>query len=98
MIDWHCHILPGLDDGPADIEKSLAMARLLAARGFATVYCTPHLIRGCYDATNDEVRRSLKELQQAITANGIPLALLAGREYYLDEFLPSALEDPLTMG
>lgn len=42
MIDWHCHILPGLDDGAADMEQSLAMAAALATAGFRTVYCTPH--------------------------------------------------------
>lgn len=98
IIDWHCHILPGLDDGSPGIEQSLAMAELLAAHGFTSVHCTPHQIRGCFEAGNDRVRRGIAELQQLITANGIPLTLLAGREYILDEYLLSALEDPLPLG
>ncbi|HEY5522958.1 MAG TPA: CpsB/CapC family capsule biosynthesis tyrosine phosphatase [Desulfuromonadaceae bacterium] len=98
IIDWHTHILPGLDDGSPGIEQSLAMAGLLAAHGFTTVYCTPHQIRGCYEASNDQVRRAIAELQQLITANDIPLTLLPGREYYLDEYLLTALEDPLPLG
>ncbi len=46
MIDWHSHILPGIDDGSPDMEQSLAMAAALSAAGFTTVYCTPHLMRG----------------------------------------------------
>lgn len=42
MIDIHCHILPGLDDGPAAIEESLAMLRLAAASGTTDIIATPH--------------------------------------------------------
>lgn len=98
MIDWHSHILPGVDDGAADIEHSLAMAVALSAAGYSTVYCTPHLIRGCYEACNDDVRQGVAELQEQLNANDIPLTLLPGREYYLDEYLLDSLEEPLTLG
>jgi protein-tyrosine phosphatase len=55
MIVWHSHVLPGADDGPADIEQPVAIAASLAAGGFTEVYCTSHLVRGCYEACNDEV-------------------------------------------
>ena len=98
MIDWHSHILPGLDDGAADIAQSLAMAAALSAAGFSTVYCTPHLMRGCYEAGNDVVRQGVAELQGRLDSRGIPLTLLPGREYCLDEYLLSALEEPLPLG
>ena len=98
MIDWHCHILPGLDDGPKNIEQSLAMASLLADYGVTEIHCTPHLIRDCFEASNSEVRQGIRELQQRMCDNNIPLTLLPGREYYLDEYLPAYLEDPLPLG
>jgi len=98
MIDWHSHILPGVDDGPADIEQSVAIAASLAAGGFTEVYCTPHLMRGCYEAGNDEVRRGVAKLQERLNAGGIPITLRSGREYCLDEYLQAALEDPLPLG
>jgi protein-tyrosine phosphatase len=98
MIDWHCHILPGLDDGAADIEQSLAMAVALAAAGFGTVYCTPHRMPGCYDATNAQVRQGVTELQERLQERGIPLALQPGCEYSLDEYLLASLDDPLPLG
>jgi len=98
MIDWHSHILPGVDDGPADIGQSVAIAESLAAGGFTEVYCTPHLVRGCYEAGNDEVRRAVANLQERLDARGIPITLRSGREYCLDEYLRAALEDPLPLG
>ena len=98
MIDWHSHILPGIDDGAADIEQSVAMASALSEAGFGTVYCTPHLMRGCYEAGNDQVRRAVADLQERLDSSGIPLSLQPGREYCLDEYLLTSLEDPLTLG
>lgn len=98
MIDWHSHLLPGLDDGAADPGQSLAMAAALASAGFSEVYCTPHLIRGCFEAGNDQVRRAMEELQERLAASSITLTLRAGREYCLDEYLLEYLEDPLPLG
>lgn len=98
MNDWHCHILPGLDDGAADLQQSLAMASALAAAGFSTVYCTPHRMRGYYEADNEQVRRSVAELQGRLQELDIPLTLLPGCEYRLDEYLLASLEDPLPLG
>jgi protein-tyrosine phosphatase len=43
VIDLHCHLLPGIDDGPADIEGALALARAAAAAGTQTLVATPHI-------------------------------------------------------
>ena len=42
MIDVHCHILPGLDDGAADIQESLAMAQAAIEDGVTHIVATPH--------------------------------------------------------
>ena len=42
MVDLHCHILPGLDDGPKTIEESMAMAESAIADGITHVVATPH--------------------------------------------------------
>jgi protein-tyrosine phosphatase len=98
MIDWHCHILPGLDDGAADMQQSLAMAEALAAAGFRTVYCTPHRMPGCCEASNALVRQGVAELQARLQERKIPLLLLPGCEYSLDEYLLASLDDPLPLG
>src|SRR5450759_172716 len=97
-VDWHCHLLPGLDDGPATMDDSVAMAVALRKAGFASVYCTPHLIKGGFDADNEAVRTAVAALQKRLNAENINLELFPGREYYLDEFLPDYLKDPLPLG
>jgi protein-tyrosine phosphatase len=98
FVDIHCHLLPGLDDGPADEAESLEMARILASAGFSEVYCTPHLIRGAYDNPPERVRDAVAALQKTLDRAQVPLKLHPGTEYYLDEYLPLYLNDPLTIG
>ena len=43
MIDLHCHLLPGIDDGSRDVGQSLEMARIAVAEGVTVVACTPHM-------------------------------------------------------
>ncbi|MEN6433482.1 MAG: CpsB/CapC family capsule biosynthesis tyrosine phosphatase [Smithella sp.] len=98
MIDFHCHILPGLDDGSKTIEESIEMAEALQNAGFTAVYCTPHLIKGAYEADNEAVRTAAAVLQKRLNNENIGLELFPGREYYLDEFLPEYLKYPLPLG
>ncbi len=96
--DWHCHLLPGIDDGPSTIDEATEMAMALQKSGFTDVYCTPHLIKGSYDADDDAVLSSLAVLRKKLQKENIKLNLIPGREYYLDEFIFDYLKKPLTMG
>jgi protein-tyrosine phosphatase len=98
MIDWHCHILPGIDDGPESLDESLEMARILCEHGYRQVCCTPHCIHSAYDNTPEKVRRAVAELQGALDREAIPLRLRPGMEYYLDEFFISWVEEILPLG
>lgn len=98
MNDFHCHILPGLDDGPKTMDESVEIAAALYKAGFSSVYCTPHLIRSLYEADNESVISSLASLQKRMDKENISLKLYPGREYYLDEFLFGYLENPLPLG
>ncbi|MEZ4485110.1 MAG: CpsB/CapC family capsule biosynthesis tyrosine phosphatase [Syntrophotaleaceae bacterium] len=97
-IDWHCHILPGLDDGPETLAESLEMARILAAAGFRQVHCTPHFILGSFHNRPAQVQQATLQLQKELQRAGIPLLLSPGIEYYLDEYFPVLLEQPQTLG
>lgn len=98
MIDYHCHLLPALDDGASDLDESLEMARILYDFGFATVHCTPHRIKGCFENDPARVTRTTEILQCLLHEAGIGLQLVPGTEHYLDEFLPELLPDALCFG
>jgi protein-tyrosine phosphatase len=79
MIDLHCHILPGVDDGPDTLDESLAMARFKAADGITHVVATPHCHRTCRLLRAD-ILPHVAWLNAALAAEKVPLAVLPGAE------------------
>ncbi len=91
MVDIHCHILPGLDDGPDGIETSLQMADAAIADGITHVVATPHANDSfAYDP--EIIRQRRDELQERI---GDRLQLLIGCDFHLSyENLQAVHKDP----
>jgi protein-tyrosine phosphatase len=83
LVDIHAHILPGIDDGPSDLEEALSMARASAEAGAGTLVATPHLRSDFPNVHLDELAQRCQTLQQAIDADGIPLQLVCGAEVSL---------------
>jgi protein-tyrosine phosphatase len=100
MIDLHCHILPGIDDGAADLAMSLMMARACVTDGVTTVACTPHILPGLYHNTGPQIRQAVAALQQAVDAEGIPLKLITGADVHIVPDFVAGLRDGrlLTLG
>jgi protein-tyrosine phosphatase len=86
VIDLHCHILPGVDDGPRTLDESLEIARSAAEDGVELVAATPH-VRGDYPTSADTMDALLRSTKEAVVAAGIPLVLRGGAEIAID-FLP----------
>lgn len=80
MIDLHCHLLPGIDDGPATLAESMAMARMAVADGITTSVVTPHIHPGRYDNTREQIERSLHAYRQALAGAGVALTVHMGAE------------------
>ncbi|MEA2154073.1 MAG: protein-tyrosine phosphatase, partial [Solirubrobacteraceae bacterium] len=83
MIDLHCHPLPGVDDGPASTEESLALLRGAAAAGTRTIVATPHVSAEFPGTRAEAVGEAVRALQAAADAAGIDVRLLAGAEVEL---------------
>ncbi|HET7485489.1 MAG TPA: CpsB/CapC family capsule biosynthesis tyrosine phosphatase [Solirubrobacterales bacterium] len=79
MIDLHCHILPGVDDGSLDLADSLGMARQAAGDGIEAVCATPH-IRHDHDVRIEEIAHRVGVLNERLGAEGVPVAVLQGGE------------------
>lgn len=79
MIDLHTHVLPGIDDGPATVEGSLALARAAVADGATTLVATPHVT---WEIQNDSaaIAAGVRDLQAELDRAGIALELRTGAE------------------
>ncbi|MBE0584634.1 MAG: protein tyrosine phosphatase [Desulfofustis sp.] len=81
FIDMHCHILPSVDDGPADLAQSTTLARMYTQVGVTAVVATPHFLPGTSWATSaSTVLRMVDELQHLLNQKSIPLRILPGME------------------
>lgn len=80
MIDLHCHLLPGIDDGPSEMDESVALARALVADGVETVAATPHLRDDHPRVVPDELGPRCDELSARLDAEGVPLTVVSGGE------------------
>ncbi|MFD2308321.1 tyrosine-protein phosphatase [Enterococcus termitis] len=80
MIDLHCHILPGIDDGAKTIDDALDMARMAVKQGITHILCTPHHNNGKYDNPAGQVISCVAVLQEELDQRNIPLSLFEGQE------------------
>ncbi|MCC6794809.1 MAG: hypothetical protein IT366_06795 [Candidatus Hydrogenedentes bacterium] len=79
LLDLHCHILPGVDDGAQSLEEALAMARYNVEDGVTCVVATPHCHRYIHLLRSDIVP-AVARFNEALRAAAIPLAVLPGSE------------------
>jgi protein-tyrosine phosphatase len=79
VIDLHCHVLPGIDDGPDTAADSVELARAAAAAGTSTIVATPH-VSWRYDNDAATIARLVEEVNTAIAVAGIELNVVAGAE------------------
>lgn len=92
MIDLHCHLLPGIDDGAGDLQISLEMARIAAREGITIVACTPHIQPGVFDNDPATIRIEVKKLQHALDEAGIALRLVVGSDAHIRPDFVSAIQ------
>lgn len=78
MIDIHCHILPGIDDGAPDMATSLAMAEIAANDGIRTIIATPHLASAAYP--REQLIAAVAQLNTALRQQSMPVTILFGAE------------------
>lgn len=93
MIDLHCHILPGIDDGAKTVEISLEMARIAASDGITTTACTPHILPGVYNNTGPAIREAIAKLQGILDEAGISIQLVTGADVHVAPDLVTRLRE-----
>jgi protein-tyrosine phosphatase len=91
MIDLHCHLLPGLDDGATSLEAALAMARLAEQDGVEVTACTPHILPGLYENTGPAISVAVGKLAAELARAGIRLRLVTGADIHITHDLVAGL-------
>jgi protein-tyrosine phosphatase len=79
LIDLHCHILYGIDDGPETEAGSVELARVAARAGIKTIIATPHVSRR-YRNDSATIGRLVAQINASLSTHGIPVKVLAGAE------------------
>lgn len=87
MIDIHSHILPGLDDGAANIDEAIGMARSAVGSGIRQMVATPHVKTRLYPS-RESILEAVSNLQDVLMEKGIHLSILPGAEYRINPELP----------
>lgn len=83
MIDLHCHLLPGIDDGASTLDVSLAMAQMAIDDGIQSLACTPHIYPGLYENTAEGIRKGITQFQAELDQRQMPLRLYEGADVHL---------------
>ncbi|MDA8168377.1 MAG: hypothetical protein M0Z59_01590 [Nitrospiraceae bacterium] len=70
FTDIHCHILPGIDDGPADVRLSVEMLEIARADGIEKIVASPHILDGVFDNTKESIASSIAGFRSHLEAIG----------------------------
>lgn len=83
MIDLHCHVLPGVDDGVPTLDDAVELARTAAAEGVTEIVATPH-VRDDYPTTAEAMEEGVAAVNAALVDAGVELRVLPGGELAID--------------
>jgi len=92
IVDMHCHILPGVDDGPETMEESIAALRTAQQQGIGAMIVTPHFHPGRFVVTADRALEALTRVRRRAADEGLKIRLYPGQECYYYSGLLEQLE------
>jgi protein-tyrosine phosphatase len=93
MIDIHAHILPGVDDGPRDMDEALDMCKACVDDGITSVIATPHDHNGMFTNDRASILEKTKELEIKIKGKNLALNLYPGADITMNPELPALLDE-----
>lgn len=92
-IDMHSHLLPGIDDGVADVETSITFVRELQGLGYRGLICTPHVYEEVHPNTPSSIQAAHGLLKEGLLDSGIQMPLYASAEYMMGGGFRSLLSE-----
>lgn len=82
IVDMHCHILPGIDDGSRNMVETLKMLKIAASEGITEMIVTPHFKNGHHNASPQKILDLIEEVQQTAETLNLGITLYPGNEIY----------------
>ena len=93
MYDIHSHILPNIDDGPHEMDDSVAMARVAQNDGTIKMICTPHHKDVTENHSISKLKQLFSEFKSRLKTENINLEIALGMENHISLDLPEALSN-----
>jgi hypothetical protein len=93
MIDFHNHIIPGIDDGSPDSETSLNLIKGLQDLGFTEFIFTPHIIADTHPNSPESIKQGFDVLNAVIDQNNVDLKRSFAAEYMMDDIFSQKLRN-----
>ena len=92
MVDLHCHLLPGIDDGSKNMDISLRLAHEAVENGVTHALLTPHHMNGRFVNHKQDVIQLTDQFRQQLASHNIPLTVFPGQEVRINGGLIEALD------
>ena len=92
MIDIHCHLLPGVDDGAGAMADSIGIVKNALLSGVHTIVCTPHILDIPSPAYIQQIQHSFAELQQYLIDEQLPMEIVTGAEFLISPDVPALVK------
>lgn len=95
IVDLHCHILPGIDDGSQNLEDSLRLAEEAVQDGVTHILATPHHLDNRYVNHRRDVENLVKDFQLELDDRQIALKIFPSQEVHINGELIQKYDDLL---
>ncbi len=92
MIDMHCHLLPGVDDGAKTMEQAIELAQIAVQNGITHAVLTPHITPGRYDNSPENLAPVFARFSTALKTHNIPLQVALAAEMRIDPLIMEMAE------
>lgn len=93
FVDLHCHILPALDDGAKDMEKTREMLQIAYEEGIREIITTPHNFASKKSASVEQIKETIAEVEKQMEQWSFRIKLHPGNEIYYRSEVPDLLEE-----
>ena len=93
IVDVHCHIMPGIDDGSRDITETLEMLKIAQSEGITHMIATPHFKSGHRNASPQKVKELIQSVGKEAAAQGTDIKLYQGNEILFHDEMCEELDN-----